>query len=105
MFLVATETIAERMEMDKDLGLLPPAVKPVTLTSHQVSAIDDCSAEEQRKWFLTCRGNSREGKNQHFSARSRFRKFQNETKTVLIVGCTRMKRESRTAHLCGNAVG
>ena len=95
--LAAMESLGERMEMKKDLGLPPPAIKPVTLRPEQVAGIEDCSAEETRKWYLTYWGNFRDGKNQNFWARSALRKFHNETEKVLIMNYRQIKSENKCA--------
>ena len=43
--LAVMETIKEKIHADRDLGLPPPAIKPVTLTPPQIAQIADCSAE------------------------------------------------------------
>ena len=98
--LATMETIAERMEMNKDLGLPPPAVKPVTLSPEQVAGIENCSAEENRKWYLTYWGNFRSGRNQHFSARRGLRKLHNETEKVIIMNYRQIKSEHKYS-ACG----
>lgn len=86
--VIVMEVILAVINADKDMGLPPPAVTPVTLSKQQIEQIHDtknCPAEYTRRLFLTYWGNFRSGPEPHFRARSGLRQFHNEGQHILIL--------------------